>query len=94
VEKREPGMHKPPGWFVNRSQKITVNGSIVQTQTAASRSGVSGTSGVSCGFAQEHCYALAAHLEDRGKLCHSQAFGVQRLGFGSPVQLPLLIQQA
>ena len=33
VAEREPGTQKPPGWFVNRSQKIAADGSIVQTQT-------------------------------------------------------------
>jgi hypothetical protein len=27
---REPGMHKGPGWFVNRSPTITLNGQAVQ----------------------------------------------------------------
>ena len=94
VAEREPGTQKPPGWFVNRSQKIAADGSIVQTQTTASGSRASGKSGVSYGFAQKRCYALAAHPEDRGKLCHGQAFGVQSLGFGPPVQLPMHIQQA
>jgi hypothetical protein len=39
-EEREPGTHKPPGCFVNRSPNVTPNGPVVQPQIPGDQRGI------------------------------------------------------